>query len=97
MAGRVPRVGVCSTRPELRWRFSWCWFFGFFLFEFVYSCISVHSLPCDSYFKPGFFLTQWMEFLQLYSLHWPTSTNVAFGQCSQLLCSCICSVALVLL
>lgn len=38
MAGRVSEVGACSTRPVLRSRFSWCWMFGFFLFECVNSC-----------------------------------------------------------
>jgi hypothetical protein len=30
MAGKAPGVGACSTHPELRLRFSWCWLFGFF-------------------------------------------------------------------
>jgi hypothetical protein len=30
MPGRVPGVGACSTRLELRSQFSWYWLFGFF-------------------------------------------------------------------
>jgi hypothetical protein len=93
--GKAPGVGACSSQPELRWRFSWCWFlvssvciFTFFSLFTVYLLVAASSQDFPDFVDK----VSSASFTALaYGL------VVAFGQWFQLLYSCICYVALALL
>jgi hypothetical protein len=60
--GRAPGVGACFSRPMLRWRFSWCFFFvSSVCICTFFSLFTVYLF--GSCFKSGFFgLCGWSFF-----------------------------------